>query len=111
MKKLIFALVATLFVLGGCSEDKIIGTWLQPIPGMEDEFQGIRLNKDGSADSVNMRTLQYDHWQRKGDVLILTGQSIGNHQTITIREEYKIQKLDNHTLELYGGGSFLKYTR
>lgn len=111
MKKLTFTLAAILFFLGGCSDDKLIGTWVQPIPGMEDKLQGITLNKDGSAQSVNMHTLLYTGWQREGNILTLTGQSIGNGRTITIKEEFEIQQLDDHNLKLHFGNTVLNYTR
>ncbi len=111
MKKLIFMLITAFFILNGCTKDKIIGTWVQPIPGMEDKLQGITLNKDGSAQSVNMHTLLYTGWQREGNILTLTGQSIGNGRTITIKEEFEIQQLDEHNLKLHFGNTVLNYTR
>ncbi|MGN1256279.1 MAG: lipocalin family protein, partial [Bacteroidaceae bacterium] len=41
---------------------QIEGTWLQPIPGMPEQVQGITLNEDGKAESVNMATLKYKTW-------------------------------------------------
>ncbi len=112
MNKLIFMLAASFFILSGCTEDKLIGTWIQPIPGRENQFQGIRFNKDGSAASVNMHTLQYDSWQRKNNhILVLTGYSIGNGHTITIEEEFEIQQLDENSLKLRFNDAVFSYTR
>ncbi len=42
---------------------KIEGTWLEPIPGMENRLQGFKLEDNGKASSVNMATLLYDSWK------------------------------------------------
>ena len=111
MKKLIFVLTTAFFILSGCAKDEIIGTWVQPIPGMENQNQGFVLNQDGPAASVNMHTLSYTHWQRKKDALVLTGQSIGNGRTINIKEEFTILQLDEKNLRLQLGDSVFEYTR
>lgn len=111
MKKLIFMLITAFFILNGCTKDKIIGTWVQPIPGMENQIQGFTLNKDGSAASVNMHTLSYTNWKQKENTLVLIGQSIGNGQTITIKEEFEILQIDNQTLKLRFGDTSFEYTR
>jgi len=37
----------------------IYGSWVQPNPIYEKEVQGFKLNKDSSAESINMATLVY----------------------------------------------------
>ena len=74
MKKLL-SVLCVLF-LSACGDTEIPGTWLQPIPGMEDKTQGFTLNDDGTAQSVNMATLQYTTWRRDGDILTLTDDAI-----------------------------------
>ncbi len=111
MKKSLYVLFTCMFFLTGCNKDKIIGTWVQPIPGMEGQTQGIRLNSDGSAESVNMYTLLYQNWTRKGNLLTLSGKSIGNGQSFQISEEFKINKLDEKTLILQLGDSIYVYSK
>ena len=109
MKKLLSVLFA-LFLIA-CTNPDISGTWTQPVPNMPTMTQGFVLNTDGSAQSVNMATLQYDTWSRSGDTLTMTGQSIGNGQTIEFTQEYTIESLDNDTLVLRDGDITYTYTR
>lgn len=111
MKKNIMLLCAALFLMCSCGQDKIVGTWLQPIPGQESQMQGISLHKDGTASSINMHTLVYESWKRDGNLLTLQGKSIGNGQTINISEQYEIKELNDHHLELKLGDTLFNYTR
>lgn len=81
-----------------CNNIDLAGSWVQPIPGQENQVQGIILNENGSASSINMATLQYDTWKKEGDKLILTGKSIGNHQTIPFADTLTIFVLKADTL-------------
>lgn len=110
MKKIIFLFVS-LFWLAACKPDKLVGVWVQPVDGQAGEEQGFVLNNDGSAASVNMHTLLYDSWKRKGQVLVLSGKSVGNGQTIDFVEEYEIRHADENVLELRMGDYVTRYTR
>lgn len=110
MKKL-FSLFAFLFLISACGQDRLVGTWIQPIPGMEDQIQGFKLNADGSAESINMHTLVYNAWSNKNNTLTLKGESIGNGQTIKISEQFEIQNLTKDTLTLRLQDSVFTYTR
>lgn len=76
------------------------GTWLQPVPGMPQQTQGFRLHKGGKAESVNMATLLYTTWQINGNELTLTGQSLGNGQTIDFVQTYQFSLPNKDTLLL-----------
>lgn len=91
MKKIIFLLVCAACVAGCCKESKYLGEWVDPIPGMEG-VQGVLIEKDGKASSVNMQTLVYETWALQGDSLVLTGKSIGNGQTIEFAENFMLEK-------------------
>ncbi len=104
-------LITLTLLLSACHQDQLIGTWLQPIPGQTDSFQGFTLQADGRATSVNMYTLQYENWQKRDDVLILKGKSIGNGRTIDITEEFTIKQLDDKHLSLQLGNFVTNYTR
>jgi len=104
-------LITLTLLLSACHKDQLEGTWLQPIPGQTDSYQGFTLHPDGQAVSVNMNTLQYENWQKKDDTLILKGKSIGNGQTIDITEEFTIKQLDDEHLSLQLGSFTTNYTR
>lgn len=90
---------------------KIVGTWLETVNGMPGETQGIRLETDGMAESVNMATLVYERWQKEGDKLLLKGKSLGNGQTIVFTDTLHIEKLSADSLILKNGDYSLRYFR
>jgi hypothetical protein len=93
------------FTLAACTANPgvaprgLAGTWVEPIPGMPGEWQGFALHEDGTAESINMATLDYQRWRREGDALILSGSSIGNGATIEIDERYRA-RLEGDRLRL-----------
>lgn len=105
---LVLGMVLMLFA---CGEPSLVGQWVQPIPGMENQEQGIKLEKDGKASSINMHTLVYHSWKQEGSTLILTGESIGNGQTIEFRDAFEIVHLTKEALVLKVGDMELIYTR
>ncbi len=94
-----------------CSGNDLVGEWVEPIPGMENQIQGISLEKDGIASSINMSTLQYEKWERKGDMLILSGKSIGNHMTLSFADTLMIEKLTADELILRQNNLSRKYRK
>lgn len=93
------------------SYPQLLGTWVENVPNMPNLKQGFVLEEDGTAGSVNMATLQYNSWQQNGNELILSGKSIGNHQTIDFTNRYKIQKLTEDTLVLQSGSRTYTYKK
>lgn len=81
----------------------LVGGWEEPIPGQKGRFQGYRLEKDGTASSINMATLEVKRWSVKGDILTLYGDSIGNGITIPFAMEYLIEEVTSHTLKIRQG--------
>lgn len=94
-----------------CTQADIVGEWTQPVPGMEDMTQGFALEQGGTASSINMATLQYEKWERQGDLLILSGKSIGNGQTLDFSDTMRIDLLTDTELTLTRGNLTLEYTR
>lgn len=88
----------------------LTGTWVQPIPGQE-SVQGIRIEKNGAASSVNMHTLVYKHWEQQGNRLILSGESIGNRVSGAFTDTLKIERLTADTLALARGNWKTVYIR
>lgn len=99
-------------LISACSGGSAIeGEWVEPVPGMADQVQGVNLEKSGKASSINMATLQYEKWERNGDDLILSGKSIGNHETISFSDTLKIEKLTDSELCLRKGSWTINYKR
>lgn len=98
-------------VMAACNGSDIAGEWVEPIPGMEDQMQGISLNADGTASSINMATLQYETWKREGDNLILSGKSIGNGQTISFSDTLLIKNLTDEEMSLTKGEMTITYRK
>ena len=90
---------------------KIEGTWLEPIPGMENRLQGFKLEDNGKASSVNMATLLYDSWKQDGNHLILSGKSIGNGTTFAFTDTLVVDNLTEDSLILRRGEMTLRYAR
>ncbi len=84
------------------------GRWVEPIPGMEG-LQGVELQSDGTAASINMATLQFSQWMldisnASTPTLMLSYESIGNGQTISGTDTLSIAKLDADSLILLRKG-------
>lgn len=103
-----YMVVAT---FSACHEVSIEGSWVEPVSGMNSMFQGFKLESGGEASSINMATLQYKTWKKEGDRLILTGKSIGNHQTVSFSDTLIIESLSEDSLQLKKGGAVHSYSR
>lgn len=98
-KTVLFILPILLAACDNCPN--IQGRWIAPVDEMENITQGFQLHKNGTAESINMATLVYKTWARPDcDTLAMTGESIGNGQTITFTETYNISMPDKNTLIL-----------
>lgn len=78
----------------------IQGTWLEPNPIDTAQMQGFVLKQDGTAESVNMATLDFRSWTLKGHMLILQYTSIGNKLTIEGSDTLHIVKINADSLVL-----------
>lgn len=103
--------VVTAMAFAACNGTSIEGKWVEPVPGMEKMEQGICLEQGGKASSINMATLQYEAWVKQGDKLLLSGQSIGNGQTIVFTDTMTIEKLTDTELVLRHGEMTINYHR
>lgn len=95
----------------GTSGAALTGEWIEPIPGMPGQFQGISLKEKGRAESINMATLQYENWDRIGGLLFLKGKSIGNGQTIDFTDTLLIKGLTADSLTVIRDGVEIRYAR
>ncbi len=95
-----------------CSENEsLVGKWVQAVPGMPRAEQGFVLEADGSAESVNMASMVYETWKEQDGRLILSGKSIGNHQTFGFSDTLVIERHTRDSLILRKGLLKLKYAR
>ena len=116
MKTLLLAATVLIIAMTACNEKKskvtIIGSWIMPIDGQPGKMQGIRLDEDGEASSINMATLVYKYWEQQGDELYLTVKSIGNGVAIEGIDTLKIEKLTTDSLVLNSNyGYTLRYAK
>ena len=116
MKKLILTTALLIIAMTACNEkkskDSIIGSWVMPIEGQPRKMQGIKLEENGEASSINMETLVYKYWEQQGDNLYLTVKSIGNSMEIEGIDTLKIEKLTTDSLILNSNyGYTLRYVR
>ena len=106
--------IASATFMTSCSsriqKEDLCGIWIQPVPGSH-IVQGVELNADGSARSVNMATLLYDSWKLEKESLILHGLSIGNGVSGEFSDTLGIVKLTPDSLSLQKGSLVLEYFR
>ena len=61
MKKQIISMAVMAVVFAACGGSKapatVVGSWVMPINGQPGEVQGIKLEENGQASSINMHTL------------------------------------------------------
>ena len=84
---------------------------MQPNPINEKEVQGFKLNKDSSAESINMATLVYKYWWLRDHNLNLVSESKGNKQTIVDTTMYHVVQLTNKELILRDRQQTVNYRR
>ncbi|RNA63273.1 hypothetical protein D1631_15740 [Chryseobacterium nematophagum] len=75
------------------NKDQLVGKWLQPIPGQENQKQGFQLNKDNTASSLNIHTLLYDKWEVTNDKLLLWSHTEGVKEASLSVDTLLIKKL------------------
>lgn len=125
MKRNALLLTASAFVLASCAGnsgkalgmDGFAGVWHETMPEDMNVIQGFVLEKDGTAASVGMATLQYSKWKLVGNrsggqSIVMEGESIGNGRTIRFADTMDVVSFVQDTLVLGRGESFrLKYVR
>lgn len=81
-----------------------VGRWIMSDPNDETADMGVEIFTEGRAGSINMATLRYTGWELQGEpgVIMLKGQSIGNHQTIDFTEDALIYEEDGRLLMSLG---------
>lgn len=106
MKKLWLVLICLISACNQQPEDPIIGHWIEVMPVNRHIIQGITLKENGSAQSIGMKTLQYENWKLENNKLTLSGKSIGNGQTIDFSDTYDVIEINPETLKLSKNGQY-----
>ncbi len=88
----------------------LVGSWVEPVPGNARKMQGFRLYADGNAESINMRTLQYQKWRVEGNNIIFTTKNIVNSWSSSEDESYTFRFCEKK-LCLTAGGITQAYTK
>lgn len=94
------AIAVAIFLRWSTPDAMLIGDWVEPIPGMEDQVQGFSLREGGVAESIHMATLQYRRWRMEDGALVLEGESIGNGMSDPIEEVYRVVSIDKERLDV-----------
>lgn len=110
LKKILVCVSAICLISCG-NDESMVGTWAQPVPGLEGMKQGFTLEEGGKASSINMATLCYETWKQEGTLLILSGKSRGNRQTLQFSDTLTIEQLTQDSLVLKKGMLVLRYAR
>ena len=98
MKKKMLAATLLMGLLAACGGNSasIVGSWVEPVPGLEGQVQGIKMEEGGVASSVNMATLVYESW---------------NGQTIEFVDTMDIKRLTADSLVLDNQGMEIRYAK
>ena len=95
---------AAVFVHGSLSTpmeaERLLGEWVEPVPGMPSLTQGVLLRGDGTAESIDMATLRYRRWYIEDRTLVLEGVSVGNGLSFDFEERWSIQVIDDTRLHV-----------
>ena len=116
MKKQIISMAVMAVIFAACGGSKapatVVGSWVMPINGQPGEVQGLKLEENGEASSINMHTLIYKEWDQQRDQLHLTVISNGNAREIEGEDTHKIDQLTTDSLRVSTNyGYTLEYVR
>ncbi len=91
----------------------LYGSWVEPNPINDKEVQGLKLNNDGTASSINMATLQYKSWKLRSGQLVLISESIGNGISFRDTTTYDIVQVDRNNLKIKNrcNNSIIEYSK
>ena len=92
-----------------CSRPSIVGTWVEPAESSLGEV-GFNLLENGEVVNINTGFREYKTWERKGDLLILTGVTTGYSNEKFI-DTNNIISLDKEHLVIGQDGYTVTYVR
>lgn len=112
MKKFYFILLSLCLCCACQQSFSVEGEWTKPVPLKKGEFHGMRFEKGGIAQSINMPDLQYQTWQQEGNKLTLTGKTVYGGESFVFTESYTVKQVTPAMLVLISNdGEELVYAR
>ncbi|WP_300726752.1 lipocalin family protein [uncultured Bacteroides sp.] len=111
VKGIVGLMAATAFVSCHQKEQAIEGTWVEVAPDSVIAVQGVVLEQGGKAASVNPAALQYESWQKEGNLLILTGGAMANGQAISVVDTFTILKVTDTEMILQNDEMTITYEK
>ena len=94
-----------------CSQPSVVGTWVEPAreDGMTSEM-GFTLLENGEVIPINMGYVEFQHWEKSGDMLYLSGAYTGTNPHDFV-DTMKIVKIDDKELVLEQAGYQVTYQK
>ncbi|MBQ2851925.1 MAG: hypothetical protein IJE76_00860 [Bacteroidales bacterium] len=108
MKKILTFMISLMTLSFMSCSPSPVGSWVEPTGGSEEI--SFTLNKDGSANSVNMGFVEFKNWERNGDLLILKGANVGSVKRDFV-DTMKIEKITKTEMVLSQAGYTVTYIR
>lgn len=99
------------WVITSPSPARLMGSWVEPTIIGDLPYQGIRLEENGVAHSINMETLSYESWFVLRGLLILNYTSEGSGQIISCVDTFRIVTLTQDSLILENDDFSMRYGR
>lgn len=87
----------------------LIGSWVEPSPIEQHSYQGIKIEENGVASSINMSTLTYTGWSINKGRLVLNSESEGSGDPIECADTFNITKINKDSLVLVNPDLTLRY--
>jgi hypothetical protein len=111
MKKHTFLLLL-LTCLFSCTKESgsITGSWVTDMPDQPQHKQGFTLKDDGKAVAINLGEMNYEKWEKQGDLLIISGKKNTESQEDII-DTLKIISVGDSTLTVEKNGQKYSYTK
>ena len=94
-----------------CSRPSIVGTWVEPAAeGSLLGEGGFTLLENGEVENINTGFREYKTWEKKGDLLILTGVTTG-YSNEKFSDTHNIISLSENELVIGQDGYSVTYPR
>lgn len=96
-------------VIASPAPARLIGSWIEPTFIGDVPYQGVKLDENGAAYSINMETLTYESWEIVKGQLVLKSTSEGSGYPIMCVDTFNISVLTPDSLILENADYTLRY--
>ena len=98
-------------LFASCSQPSVVGTWVEPAQenGFTNEI-GFTLLENGEVIPINMGYVEFQHWEKSGNMLYLKGTYTGTNPHDFV-DTMKIVKVGKEQLVLEQTGYTVTYQR